>query len=199
MYAPTAAALLSALLVALPPAAASSCGGPGEPCEKSAARPPASAGNAFYQSSMVVGKIAGAAVEEEDLRYLQHGSLPGLDELDDEFGAGLAAPLQAEERPYRSSLPGLDELDDEFGFGAEVPPADPAASPPFSGYGAGDPSAQWAVPPQAIVNLFLAIAEIAIVVGAVAALLLRRRALRREEPLKGRVSGPPSKRLVVRA
>ncbi|CAK0840717.1 unnamed protein product [Prorocentrum cordatum] len=125
------------------------------PPQKSAARPPASAGNAFYQSSMVVGKIAGAAVEEEDLRYLQHGSLPGLDELDDEFGAGLAAPLQAEERPYRSSLPGLDELDDEFGFGAEVPPADPAASPPFSGYGAGDPSAQWAVPPQSHVVLQL--------------------------------------------
>merc|ERR1719221_183199 len=84
-----------------------------------------------------------------------------------------------------SSLPGVDGLDDEFGFGAEVPPADPVASPPFTGYGAGDPSAQWVVPSGALVNFVLASAEILIVVGAVVALLMRRRALRRE-PLKGR-------------
>merc|ERR1719517_256389 len=69
-----------------------------------------------------------------------------------------------------SSLPGVDGFDDEFGFGAEVPPADPVASPPFTGYGAGDPSV---VPPGALMNFILATAEIAIVVGAVGALLLR--------------------------
>lgn len=192
----TAATLVSALLVALPSSAAASSCGPGERCEASAAQPPKSAGNSFYQSSIVMSKTK--VTEEdllEDLRALKSGGLPGLDELDDEFGAGQSVSLQAEERPYRSSLPGLDELDDEFGFGAEVPPADPFASPPFTGYGADGASAQWVLPPGALLNFILFSAEILIVVACVVALLLRRRALRQED-LKGKVSGPPAKRVV---
>jgi len=193
----TAATLVSALLVALPSAAAASSCGPGERCEASAAQPPKSAGNSFYQSSIVMSKTK--VTEEdllEDLRALKSGGLPGLDELDDEFGAGQSASLQAEDRPYMSSLPGLDELDDEFGFGAEVPPADPVeVRGTFTGYGADGPSAQWVLPPGALLNFILFSAEILIVVAGVVALLLRRRALRQEE-LKGGVSGPPSKRVV---
>lgn len=192
----TSAALL---LVLLPVHAAASCGGARGRCEVDASQIPLSVAPSLYQSAIVLGTRAAPASEHpEELKGLRDGlaglgsSLPGLEDLDDEFG-GLDAEPRVEARPYHSSLPGLDELEDEFGLGAEVPPPDAYANPPFiTGYGATSLSSDWALPPRAYLNLFLVVLQLGVLMAG-AALLLRAWRRSRQEQLKGKVSMPTAK------